>query len=89
MKRENSKASSNRRQGSDETPGAKEQIEIYCAAHPGSPAATRHPQLFFRDHLWIALLGPSVEKGIIGIGPTIEAALRAFDSRYVKVIMDE
>jgi hypothetical protein len=66
-----------------------EQIEIYCAAHPGSPAAKRHPQLLFRDQLWIALLGPSVEKGIIGIGPTIEAALRAFDSRYVKVIMDE
>jgi len=88
MMRKNSKASSNRRYGSDETPGAMEQIEIYCAAHPGSPAATHHPQLFFRDPLWIAVLGPRMEKGIVGIGPTIEAALRAFDSRYAKVIKD-
>jgi hypothetical protein len=66
-----------------------EQIEIYCAVHPGSPAAKRHPQLLFRDRLWIALLGPSVEKGIIGIGPTIETALRAFDSRYLTTTKDK
>jgi len=84
---ENSKAS--RRNGSDETPGAMEQIEIYCAAHPGSPAAKRHPQLLFRDQLWIALLGPSVEKGIVGIGHTIEEALRAFDSRYLMTAKDK
>jgi len=88
MTRENHRASSKRRHGSDETLGATERMEIYCAAHPGSPTATRHPQLLFRDHLWIALLGPSLEKGITGIGPTIEAALRAFDIQYLTVIRD-
>ena len=62
---------------------AIEQTESYCRAHPGSPAAVRRPQLFFRGELWIAVLGPSVEEGIVGIGPTVAAALRAFDSQYL------
>jgi hypothetical protein len=58
-------------------------MELYCAAHPGSPSAMRRPQLFFRSDLWIALLGPSLEEGIVGIGPTVAAALRAFDAQYL------
>jgi hypothetical protein len=62
---------------------AMEQMELYCEAHPGSPAAVRRPRLFVRGELWIALLGPSVEEGIVGIGPTVTAALRAFDAQYL------
>ncbi len=62
---------------------AIEQMKIYCAGHPESPSAVRRPQLFFRGELWIALLGPSVEEGIVGIGSTVAAALRAFDSQYL------
>ena len=62
---------------------AMEQMELYCEAHPGSPAAVRRPRLFVRGDLWIALLGPSVEEGIVGIGATVAAALRAFDSQYL------
>jgi hypothetical protein len=62
---------------------AIEQMKHYCAAHPGSPSAVRRPQLFFRGDLWIAQLGPSVEEGIVGIGPTVAAALRAFDAQYL------
>ena len=67
----------------DPTLTAVEEMEYYRAAHPGSPAAVRQPRLFIRGQLWIALLGPSVEQGIVGIGPTIEAALRAFDVEYL------
>ena len=62
---------------------AMEQMELYCEAHSGSPAAVRRPQLFIRGELWIALLGPSVEEGIVGIGPTVTEALRAFDAQYL------
>ena len=62
---------------------AIEQMDLYCEAHPGSPAAVRQPRLFVRGELWIALLGQSVEEGIVGIGPTVTAALRAFDSQYL------
>jgi len=62
---------------------AMEQMELYCTAHAGSPSSIRCPQLLFRSELWIALLGPSMEEGIVGIGPTVAAALRAFDSQYL------
>jgi hypothetical protein len=59
---------------------ATEEMQSYCLAHPGSPSTVRRPQLSIRGDLWIALLGPNVEKGIVGIGPSVEAALRAFDA---------
>ena len=62
---------------------AMEQMELYCAIHSDSPSALRRPRLFFRGELWIALLGPSVEEGIVGIGPNVMAALRAFDAQYL------
>jgi hypothetical protein len=67
----------------DSTTAVMERMEVYCAAHPGSPTAARRPRLFVRSRLWIALLGPSVEEGIVGIGQTVEAALRAFDAQYL------
>jgi hypothetical protein len=79
---EMNKNGSPRRQVLDYAAAAIEQMKIYCAAHPGSPSAMRRPQLFFRSDLWIALLGPSLEEGIVGIGPTVAAALRAFDAQY-------
>jgi hypothetical protein len=62
---------------------AVEEMESYCAAHPGSPSAVRRPVLSIRMGLWIALLGPSLEEGIVGIGYTVELALRAFDRQYM------
>jgi hypothetical protein len=67
----------------DHATAATEQMKHYCANHPGSPSEVRRPQLFFRGDLWIAVLGPSVEEGIVGIGPSVEAALRAFDAQYL------
>src|SRR6266542_434140 len=67
----------------DYAAAAMEQMELYCTAHPGSPSAVRRPRLFFRGDLWIALLGSSVEDGIVGIGSTVRAALRAFDVQYL------
>src|ERR1700757_4260619 len=61
---------------------AIEQMNVFCASHPESPSAARRPRLFFRSDLWIALLGPTIEEGIVGIGPTVAAALRAFDAQY-------
>src|SRR6476660_2053075 len=72
-----------RRRVLDHATAAVEQMEHYCVEHPGSPSAVRRPQLFVRGDLWIALLGPNVEEGIVGIGSTVWAALRAFDVQYL------
>jgi hypothetical protein len=74
---------SHRQRITDYAAAATEQMELYCATHPGSPSAVRRPRLFVRSELWIALLGPSFEEGIVGIGPSVEAALRAFDTQYL------
>ena len=70
----------------DPTLVAREELQAYCLAHPRSPSAVRRPQLSSRGDLWIALLGPSVEEGIVGIGPSVEAALRAFDAQYLEFL---
>jgi hypothetical protein len=72
----------NGRLSNNQTTAAMERMELYCATYPDSPSAVRRPRLMVRDQLWIALLGPSVEEGIIGIGPSVESALRAFDMQY-------
>ena len=71
-----------RRRGVDYAGAAGYQMEQYCREHSNSPSAARRPQLFFRGDLWIALLGPNMEEGIVGIGSTVRAALRAFDTQY-------
>src|SRR5882762_10131412 len=82
MKKNNAQAS-RERHAMDYAATAMEQLELYCTAHAGSPSAIRRPQLFFRSELWIALLGPSMEEGIVGIGPSVAAALGAFDTQYL------
>src|SRR6185437_757644 len=82
MKKNNGR-NSRGRQVMDYALVAIEQMELYCEAHPRSPSAVRQPRLFVRGELWIALLGPSVEEGIVGIGSTVTAALRAFDAQYL------
>ena len=62
---------------------AKEHAERYYTAHPGSPSAVRQPTISFRAGTWIALLGQSVGDGIVGLGTTVEQALRAFDVKYL------
>jgi hypothetical protein len=67
---------------SSEEQAAKAGFATYCEEHPRSPAAMRRPRIMNRGKLWIALLGSTLEDGIAGIGPTVEAALRAFDVQY-------
>ena len=62
---------------------ALQRAELYYETHPGSPSAVRLPKLYVRSGVWIALLGRNVREGIAGFGPTIEAALRAFDTQYL------
>lgn len=60
-----------------------ERIELYYAAHPGSPSAVRRPEVSRQGSVWVALLGPNIAQGIVGIGSTVEMALRAFDVQYL------
>jgi hypothetical protein len=65
---------------------ARQRAELYYDLHPGSPAAMRKPKLSKRSGVWVALLGRTVREGIAGFGPTVEAALRAFDEQYFNAL---
>lgn len=59
--------------------------ELYYAAHPGSPSAARRPQISVKSGICIASL-TSLRDKINGVGPTVEAALRAFDREYLNAL---
>jgi hypothetical protein len=65
---------------------ARQRAELYYELHPGSPSAVRSPRIFAKSGVWVALLGRSVTEGIAGFGPTVEAALRAFDAQYLNIL---
>jgi len=67
-------------------PWMKDRMERYCTLHPRSPSAVRRPQLSRRRGTFIVLLGHSLENGIVGIGNTVENALRAFDLQYLRAL---
>ena len=76
----------NARHAVDQRLMAIREMERYCLAHPNSPTATCHPRLSIRGRTFVALLGPSIEKGIAGFGDTLQAALRAFDLLYSRAL---
>jgi hypothetical protein len=59
------------------------EVENYCREHPRSPTAMRRPRIFLRGSNCVALLGGTLQEGIAGIGTTVQAALRAFDTQYL------
>jgi hypothetical protein len=61
-------------------------MERYCTLHPHSPSAVRRPQLSRRRGTFVVLLGHTLENGIVGIGNTVENALRAFDLQYLRAL---
>ena len=69
-----------------DTVAARHRAELYCQLHPGSPSAVRSPKVFIKSGVWTALLGKTVQHGIAGFGPTVEAALGAFDRQYLNYL---
>jgi hypothetical protein len=62
------------------------QVKQYVIDHPGSPSAVRRPRVFRQGDTFIVLLGRDVQHGIVGLGNTIENALRAFDMQYYNAL---
>ena len=61
----------------------QERIELYYAAHPTGAAALRQPRVTKQGGVWVAIWGVNIQQGVVGIGATVEAALRAFDTQYL------
>ena len=61
-------------------------VEQYFVDHPGSPSAVRRPKIFREGDTFIVLLGRDVQHGIVGLGNTVENALRTFDLQYCNAL---
>jgi hypothetical protein len=66
--------------------GFVEGMEQYFADHPRSPSAVRRPKVSKQGDTFIVLLGRDLQDGIVGLGNTVENALRAFDSQYLSTL---
>lgn len=62
------------------------EVEQYRVAHPGSPSAVRRPKVFREGNTFIVLLGRDLQHGIVGLGNTVDNALRAFDLQYCNAL---
>ena len=62
------------------------QVEQYFVDHPGSPSAVRRPKIFREGDTFIVVLGRDVQHGIVGLGNTVEKALRTFDLQYCNAL---
>ncbi len=60
------------------------EMDSYFMRHPSSPSTVRRPHVYLEGATFVALLGPNIKEGIVGLGMTIEAAFRAFDFQYLK-----
>jgi len=63
-----------------------EWMEQYFKDHPRSPSAVRRPKVSKEGDTFIVLLGRDMQHGIVGLGNTVENALRAFDSQYLSTL---
>src|SRR5260370_35044026 len=66
--------------------GSVEGTEQYFADHPRSASTVRRPKISKEGETFIVLLGRDLQHGIVGLGNTVENALRAFDSQYLSTL---
>jgi len=60
----------------------RKEVEQFLTEHPLSPAGRLRPRIGLNGKTWFALLGPNVEEGKIGFGPTPVTALHAFNRNF-------
>ncbi len=54
----------------------KEDVKEFLENHPGSPAARLRPRMGMVGELWLAFVGPKLQRGATGLGQTPRDALK-------------
>ena len=62
----------------------REDVEDFLEAHPRSPAAQLRPKFGVVGSVWLAYIGPKLQRGCTGLGPTPRQALEEFNLRFIK-----
>ena len=65
-------------------PIIREDVEDFLETHPRSPAAQLRPKLGVVGSVWLAYIGPKLQRGCTGLGPTPREALEEFNLRFMQ-----
>jgi len=65
----------------------REDVEDFLKAHPRSPAAQLRPKFGVVGSVWLAYIGPKLQPGTNGLGPTPSEALEDFNLRFMEPLI--
>ena len=65
----------------------KEDVEEFLENHPRSPAARLRPRMGMVGDTWLAFIGPELQLGTSGLGPTPCDALEDFNRHFMEPLI--
>jgi len=65
----------------------REDVEDFLETHPRSPAAQLRPKLGVVGSVWLAYIGPKLQRGASGLGQTPRDALEDFNLRFMEPLI--
>ena len=68
-------------------PVIREDVEDLLETHPRSPAAQLRPKFGVVGSVWLAYIGPKLQRGTNGLGPTPRDALEDFNLRFMEPLI--
>jgi hypothetical protein len=68
-------------------PIIREDVEDFLETHPRSPAAQLRPKFGVVGNVWLAYIGPKLQRGASGLGQTPCDALEDFNLRFMEPLI--
>ena len=68
-------------------PVVREDLEDFLEMHPRSPAAQLRPKLGVVGSVWLAYIGPKLQRASSGLGTTPRHALEDFNLRFMQLLI--
>jgi len=68
-------------------PIIREDVEDFLERRPRSPAAQLRPKLGVVGSVWLAYIGPKLQRGASGLGQTPRDALEDFNLRFMEPLI--
>jgi hypothetical protein len=68
-------------------PIIREDVEDFLEMHPRSPAAQLRPKFGVLGAVWLAYIGPKLQRGASGLGQTPRDALEDFNLRFMEPLI--
>jgi hypothetical protein len=68
-------------------PVIREDVEDFLATHPRSPAAQLRSKFGVVGSVWLAYIGPKLQRGASGLGQTPRNALEDFNLRFMEPLI--